>query len=189
MTGCNDEWLLVSTFCLCHQKLCTFCLLVLSSWAFFVFSHLKQLALFFVCFYFCFFVVKWISRQRRFDGQYLDDEQRWLQFDLMSLYFTYTSLFTVFCTSFVSELSGLIAAPTFISVPRSRSVAVGRRVSFECQATGSPAPVVTWKKDQRPVLCLDFISSFFSFVQHNTVSRAHFTIRLNGTRVSRFERF
>ena len=43
------------------------------------------------------------------------------------------------------------APPSFTSVPRSRSVAIGRRVSLECQASGSPAPVISWKKEQNPV--------------------------------------
>jgi len=65
----------------------------------------------------------------------------------------------------------MTAPPTFVSVPRSRSVAVGRQVSFECEAAGTPAPVVTWKKDQSPVHIRSNLCRLFSFIQRNTISK------------------
>jgi len=53
------------------------------------------------------------------------------------------------------------APPSFVSAPRGRSVAIGRRVSFECEATGSPTPVISWRKERSPVRW---------FTIHNTIS-------------------
>jgi len=41
--------------------------------------------------------------------------------------------------------------PSFVTMPQSKSVGLGRRVSLECEATGNPVPAVFWKREDSPV--------------------------------------
>lgn len=56
-----------------------------------------------------------------------------------------------------------VVQPNFVTMPQSKSVGLGRRVSFECEATGNPVPAVFWKREDSPVsMASSFTGNMFS---------------------------
>jgi len=64
----------------------------------------------------------------------------------------------------------LAAQPTFITTPRSKSVGVGRKASFNCEVTGHPVPAVFWKRSNGAV-SQSFTNVVNNFKQINNGNR------------------
>jgi len=70
------------------------------------------------------------------------------------------------------------APPMFTTSPKSKSVGVGRRASFECQVVGNPIPAIFWKRHNSAVSDYVFIKYVVQYNDHTILSdfALHFQI-------------
>ena len=44
-----------------------------------------------------------------------------------------------------------VVTPQFTNEPENRTAALNGRITFSCQASGDPSPIITWNRNQIPI--------------------------------------